>query len=259
MLKINKIQNTGVQDAGDSPALLAPAPGTVLERMLRYGPKALSSGELLAIVLGPGGPVVAGVMAALLLTRYGSLSNLAAAAPQMLARQFGMGWARSGRVAAALELGARLAAPARKLGLVVRGPDDLTGLLEDEFRGCDREHFLAVYLDTRHRIVAIETVSVGSLNASLVHPREVFKPAVALGIAAVIAAHNHPSGCARPSADDLELTARLARCGSLLGIELLDHLIVGRGEIVSLRQYGWPPEEEPRGEGGREMKDVEDV
>jgi DNA repair protein RadC len=88
--------------------------------------------------------------------------------------------------------------------------------------------------------MALETVSVGSLNASLVHPREVYKPAVALGMAAVIAAHNHPSGCARPSADDLELTARLDRCGQLLGIELLDHIIVGHAEMVSLRQHGWP-------------------
>jgi DNA repair protein RadC len=179
-------------------------------------------------------------MAIQLLEHHGSLSALAAVRPQILCQQFGMGWARAGRLLAAIELGARLASPARKLGLCVRRPEDLSSLLENEFRGCDREHFLAIYLDTRHRVIAIETVSVGSLNASLVHPREVYRPAVELGVAAVIAAHNHPSGCARPSADDIELTARLARCGSLLGIELIDHLIVGRGEIVSLRQYGWP-------------------
>ena len=113
-------------------------------------------------------------------------------------------------------------------------------LLRTEFRGLDRERFLALYLDARHRVLAAETVSVGSLNASLVHPREVFKPAVALSAAAVIVAHNHPSGDARPSGDDLELTARLARCGDMLGIALLDHLVAGDGVITSIREFGWP-------------------
>ena len=88
--------------------------------------------------------------------------------------------------------------------------------------------------------MAVRTVSVGTLNASLVHPREVFRPAVTLQAAALVVAHNHPSGCARPSGDDLELTRRLARCGGLLGIELLDHLIVGDGEVASIREQGWP-------------------
>ena len=119
-------------------------------------------------------------------------------------------------------------------------PQDLLPLLEEEFRGCDREHFLAVLLDARHRVLSIETVAIGCLDASLVHPRELFRGAVALGAAAVIAAHNHPSGCATPSPDDLGLTGRLARCGRLLGIELLDHIVVGRGEYTSIREHGWP-------------------
>jgi DNA repair protein RadC len=86
----------------------------------------------------------------------------------------------------------------------------------------------------------VETVSIGSLNASLVHPREVFKQAVVGSAAALVVAHNHPSGCAQPSGDDLDLTCRLDRCGELLGISLLDHLVVGEQEIVSIREYGWP-------------------
>ena len=113
-------------------------------------------------------------------------------------------------------------------------------MLRDEFRGLDRERFIALYLDARHRVRALETVSTGSLNASLVHPREVFKPAIALSAAAVIVAHNHPSGDPRPSGDDLELTGRLDRCGELLGIALLDHLVVGDADITSIREYGWP-------------------
>lgn len=225
--------------AGPDPAC-PPAPESPLERMLRFGAKALSSSELVALVLGPGGPVPALVTAIRLLADHGSLAALATARAQTLCFQFGLGPMRVARLLAACELGLRCARPARKLGLQVRCPDDLAPLLRDEFRGCDREHFLALHLNARHRLVGVETVSVGSLSASLVHPREVFKPAVASGVAAVIAAHNHPSGSARPSADDVELTARLARCGQLLGIELLDHLIVGDGEIVSLREYGWP-------------------
>jgi DNA repair protein RadC len=123
---------------------------------------------------------------------------------------------------------------------LVRRPEDLHPLLRESFRGLDRERFLALYLDTRHRVQALETVSIGSLNASLVHPREVFKSAVGMSAAALVVAHNHPSGCPRPSGDDLELTARLARCGELLGISLLDHLVVGDTEIVSIREHGWP-------------------
>ena len=158
----------------------------------------------------------------------------------------GMGPVRTARLQAACELGRRLLEPAGDLGLKIRAPGDLACLLQRELGGLDREHFIGLYLDARHRVVAVRTVSVGTLNASLVHPREVFRPAVALQAAAVIVAHNHPSGCARPSGDDLELTRRLARCGGLLGIELLDHLIVGDGEMVSIREHGWPgPSWEP--------------
>jgi DNA repair protein RadC len=205
----------------------------------------LADCELLAFVLGNGGPLPVLELAARLLGHYGSLGELVATRPQVLRREPGLGLARAVRLVASGELGVRCLQPRRRLGLVVRGPGDLAPLLAEEFRGLDREHFLGFYLDARHRLAAVETVSVGSLNASLVHPREVFKPAVALGAAVVIVAHNHPSGCAQPSVDDLELTRRLAGCGRLLGIELLDHLVWGGGACVSLREEGWPPAETP--------------
>ncbi len=210
------------------------------ERLVRYGPGAWSMVELLSSVLGPGGSVAAGVVAERLLAGYGDLGSLAAAPPAVLARDYGMGPVRSERLLAALELGSRALAPVARQGLVVRRPEDLHRLLRREFRGLDRERFLALYLDSRHRVLTVETVSIGSLNASLVHPREVFKPAVAMSAAAVIVAHNHPSGNARPSGDDLDLTARLDRCGDLLGVALLDHLVVGDTEVTSIREYGWP-------------------
>lgn len=233
-----RILQGGTAPAGG--ASRVPAAGSAVDRLLRGGAKSLSPAELLALVLGPGGPVPAAVLAASLLGRHDSLWALGGLRTGVLLREPGCGPGRAGRLAAAFELGARAAAPRRVLGLVVTRPQDLLPVLEEEFRGCDREHFLAVLLDARHRVLAVETVSVGCLDASLVHPRELFRGAVALGAAAVIAAHNHPSGCARPSGDDIGLTGRLARCGRLLGIELLDHIVVGRGEFTSLREHGWP-------------------
>ncbi len=236
MLELKKIE----QREEESAAVAVADAGSPLDRLLRWGAKAMSSGELLALIVGAGGPVPASVLSARLLARAGSLAALAAVRPGALLREPGLGPARAGRVAAAFELGARCRGPARTVGLAVTRPQDLLPLLEEEFRGCDREHFLAVLLDARHRVLAVETVAVGCLDASLVHPRELFRGAVALGAAAVIAAHNHPSGCASPSPDDLGLTGRLARCGRLLGIELLDHIVVGNGEYTSIREHGWP-------------------
>ena len=210
------------------------------DRFLRFGPAGLSEWELLSWVLGPGGTVPADEAASRLLGRYGSLESLARARPSALRKGLGLGPVRAGRLLAALELGLRAANPVVRTGIMVNRPEDLHGLLREEFRGLDRERFVALYLDTRHRLKEMETVSIGSLNASLVHPREVFKPAVAVSAAALIVAHNHPSGCARPSGDDLDLTCRLDRCGELLGISLLDHLVVGEQDIVSIREFGWP-------------------
>ena len=209
-------------------------------RLDRFGPPGLTDGELITFVLGPGGRIPAADTAQRLLETYSGLPELAAERPACLARGFGLGPVRTTRLLAAFELGFRAGGPSKRAGLAVRSPVDVHPLLREEFRGLDRERFLALYLDTRHRIVAAETVSIGSLNASLVHPREVFKPAVAMSAAAVIVAHNHPSGDPSPSGDDLDLTARLDRCGDLLGIAILDHLVVGDGEIISIREYGWP-------------------
>jgi DNA repair protein RadC len=209
-------------------------------RLDRFGPPGLTDRELISCVLGPGGRIPAAHTAQRLLEAYSGLPALAAERPACLARGFGLGPVRTTRLLAAFELGFRAGGPSPRAGLTVRSPVDVHPLLREEFRGLDRERFLALYLDTRHRIVAAETVSIGSLNASLVHPREVFKPAVAMSAAAVIVAHNHPSGDPSPSGDDLDLTARLDHCGDLLGIAILDHLVVGDGEIISIREYGWP-------------------
>ncbi|MEZ4388655.1 MAG: DNA repair protein RadC [Candidatus Krumholzibacteriia bacterium] len=210
------------------------------ERLLRYGPHHLELADLVTLVLGPGGAEPARRVARALLERFPDPGSLARMPAEVLQLVPGLGPVRAVRFAAARELGRRLAQPGPPDRLRVRGPDDLAALLRRELGGLDREHVLGIYLDARHRVLAVRTVSIGTLDASLVHPREVFRPAVALQAAAVVVAHNHPSGCPQPSGDDLELTRRLARCGRLLGIELLDHLVVGDDDLVSIREYGWP-------------------
>jgi DNA repair protein RadC len=120
----------------------------------------------------------------------------------------------------------------------VRGPDDAVALVGKRLRAETREHFLALLLNARHECVAVETVSIGSLNASIVHPREVFRPAVLAASASIIVVHNHPSGDPEPSEEDIAITRRLVQVGELLGIGVLDHIIIAARGVVSLRERG---------------------
>lgn len=122
-----------------------------------------------------------------------------------------------------------------KVPTLVRGPDDVVTLVGKRLRDESREHFVVILLNTRHEALAVETVSIGSLNASIVHPREVFKPAILASAASVVFVHNHPSGSPDPSEEDLSITRRLVDAGELLGIGVLDHIIVARRGVVSLR------------------------
>ena len=117
----------------------------------------------------------------------------------------------------------------------IRGPDDVVALIGKKLRDEAREHFLVLLLNARHECVAVETVSIGSLNASIVHPREVFRPAVIASAASIVVAHNHPSGDSEPSEEDLSITRRLVEVGELMGIQVLDHVIVARRGVTSLR------------------------
>lgn len=120
----------------------------------------------------------------------------------------------------------------------VRGPDDVVDLIGRKLRGEAREHFVVILLNARHEAIAVETVSIGSLNASIVHPREVFRPAMLASAASIVVAHNHPSGDPEPSEEDLSITRRLAEVGELLGIGVLDHVVIARRGITSLRARG---------------------
>ena len=209
------------------------------ERLARAGEGALSTTELLAIILrtGVGGESVLD-MAARLLSSYGGLPGLARASFAELQAEKGLGPAKTAQLKAALELGRRMLLASPENRLVVRSPADVAQLMIAEMAHLEQEHFRALYLDTRNRLLGVETVYVGSLNASHIRVSEVFREAVKRNCAAIIVVHNHPSGDPTPSPEDVEVTRHLAAAGSLLDIEVLDHLIIGQQRFVSLRERG---------------------
>ncbi len=166
----------------------------------------------------------------------GDLIELARAEVGELVAERGLGRVGARRLAAAFELARRLHGSRRAQRPSVRSPSRVLRLLEDEVRGSEQERFFVLLLDGKHALRRIELVSLGTLTTSLVHPREVFRPAVRAAAAAVVCAHNHPSGDPEPSAEDVEVTRRLLDAGKLLGIPVLDHVVLGDGRFVSLRE-----------------------
>lgn len=199
------------------------------------GVDACGDEELLAIMLGGGAS--AGRMARRLVDRFGSLGGVASADPIEL-RIAGLGAAASLRPGAALELGRRVARSQIAGSTVIRTPADAADLLVDLMAPLEREELRVLLLDTKNLVVAERTIYRGNLAGSSVRVGEVFRDAVRRCAAAVIVAHNHPSGDPSPSAEDLRITAELAEAGRLLDIELLDHLVIGRGRWTSLRAAG---------------------
>ncbi|MBI3087642.1 MAG: DNA repair protein RadC [Candidatus Omnitrophica bacterium] len=211
------------------------------ERLTALGPEAVSDQELLCCLLGKG---IAGesvlVTAQRLLAAFGDLPGLAEASVEQLAQVRGVGPAKAVQVKAAVALARRLIAswdqdaPRRP----VETAEDAATILRPALLQKQQEHFVILLLDNRRRLIRLSPIAVGSLSASLVHPRELFKEAIAASAAAVILAHNHPSGDPHPSEQDLTLTKRLVQAGKLLGIEVVDHLILGREGTVSLKALG---------------------
>ena len=196
-----------------------------------------SNGELLTRVLaGVGGS--GAHLAHRFLEHFGNVRGLAHASHAELLRVPGARVEHALRIEASLELGRRMAYGRPLARRRVDSPADVARLLLPALRDLDREHFVAVLLTTKNQVIDVVTVSIGSLSASLVHPREVLKPAVQASAAAVVVAHNHPTGNPEPSREDLEFTRRLRECSELLGIRLLDHVIIGDGTFESLQASG---------------------
>jgi len=210
------------------------------ERLQKFGVEALSAQEILALILGRG---IAGesvmITAQRLLSQFGNLRGIAAASIEELSQVKGIGTAKASQVKAAFELANRLedysAAGDKPL---VKTPDDVVGVVRSRLRGKKKEHFLALLLDTRNQLIKVSEISIGSLDTSIVHPREVFKEAISASAASAIFVHNHPSGDPEASEDDIELTKRLAKAGEIVGIDVLDHIIVCDKKYLSLKRQG---------------------
>lgn len=213
------------------------------ERLAELGAESLSPVELLAILLGTGTASKTALDLAhdLLITLpEGDLSQLSQQNFRQLCQLSGLGPAKAARILAALELGRRVSQAEVPLRADLSSPQQVHRLLGPQFAHQKQEHFIVVFVDTKNRYLGQKVVTKGLLNSTLVHPREIFQQALAYGAYAFIAAHNHPSGDPNPSADDLETTRQLVRCGKLMQIELLDHLILGRECFISLReQEAW--------------------
>lgn len=210
------------------------------ERLLKLGVEVLSAQELLALILGRG---IQGESVLLtvqnLLTKFGNLKNMASASIEELTRVKGIGLAKAAQIKAALELGKRLEEYSNEgKKIVIKSPEDVVKAVKNKLKGKKREHFLALSLNTRNHLINIHTISIGSLDSSVVHPREVFKEAISSSAASVIFVHNHPSGDPTPSEDDIKLTRRLFEVSEITGIKVLDHIVVCDKAYLSMKSKG---------------------
>lgn len=210
------------------------------ERFEQNGPESLSNHELIAILLRTGTKEESVLqLANRLLIHFEGLRLLKDANLDEITAIKGIGKAKAIQVLAAVEIGRRISNLAYNDRYVIRTPEDCANYVMNDMRFLSQEHFVCLYLNTKNQVLHKKTIFIGSLNASIVHPREVFKEALRRSAASVICIHNHPSGDPAPSREDIEVTKRLAESGKILGIELLDHVIIGENKFVSLKEKGY--------------------
>ncbi|MFK2824529.1 DNA repair protein RadC [Bacillus sp. B190/17] len=217
-----------------------PAEDRPRERLITNGASSLSNHELLAIILRTGTKSESVLqLANRLLQTFEGLRLLKEASLEEITSIKGIGKAKAVQIMSALELGRRISQLKFEDRYVIRSPEDGANYVMEEMRFLTQEHFVCLYLNTKNQVLHKQTLFIGSLNASIVHPREVFKEAFRRSAASIICIHNHPSGDPGPSREDIDVTKRLAECGKILGIELLDHLIIGEKKFVSLKEKGY--------------------
>ncbi|MGB9678710.1 MAG: RadC family protein [Thermoanaerobacteraceae bacterium] len=210
------------------------------ERLIKYGADVLSNAELIAIILGTGTKSESAILLAQRLIKDDrGIKFIIDSGVERLSSIKGIGIAKAVKLKAALELGRRLMAYSSNYNFTIKSPEDVINLVMDDMRYLNKEHFKIIMLNTKNRVIAIETISVGSLNSSIVHPREVFKAAIERASSSIILVHNHPSGDPTPSKEDLDVTKRLFEGGNILGIKVLDHIIIGDGKGISFKEKGY--------------------
>jgi len=171
-------------------------------------------------------------------TRFPTTEDLIEVTEQELISIKGIGQMKARQILAALKLAQTLPLSINPPTYKIRKPEDVYKLVEPDFRYLKKEHFVCLFLNSKNVVIARETVSIGRLNASIVHPREVFRPAIKRSSASIICVHNHPSGIPDPSPEDVEITKRLVEAGTIIGIDVLDHIVIGHYQYVSLKERG---------------------
>ncbi|MBC2580620.1 DNA repair protein RadC [Clostridium sp. DJ247] len=209
------------------------------ERLLRYGGEILSNAELLAIILGSGSKKENVLdLSNRIIKEKGGLRGLINSNIEDFMTLHGIGRAKAAQLIALSELSKRFRSYRDGSEYKISNPKDAAELVMEEMRSLKQERLKVIMLNTKNIVVHIKDVSVGSLNSSIVHPREVFCDAIRKSSASIIICHNHPSGDPSPSNEDINITHRLKECGKLLGIDLLDHVIIGDGKYISLKEKG---------------------
>lgn len=210
------------------------------ERFIRQGAKSLSNQELIAILLGTGTKKESVLTVAnRVLINFEKLHNLKHATLEEMMDIKGIGEAKAVLILAAIELGRRLATKEVEERFTIRSPEDAATFLMQDMTSLQQEHFVVLFLNVKNQVLHRQTIFVGSLNASIVHPREIFREAVKRSAASIICAHNHPSGVPTPSPEDIDVTSRLYEAGKIVGVDLLDHVIIGDHQFISMKEKGY--------------------
>ena len=207
------------------------------EKLVKYGANSLSNTELLAILIRTGTKNASAIDVAqqILSTNQNGLRVLTDSTVEELSSIKGIGLSKAAQMLAAIELGKRLAVISNNIQSI-KSPKDVSNLFMEEMRYYKKEYFKILLLNTKNEIITSDLVSIGSLNSSLVHPREVFVNAIKKSASSIILVHNHPSGNTRPSEEDINITKRLIEVGKIIGIDVLDHIIIGDGSYCSLKE-----------------------
>src|SRR6056297_744150 len=208
------------------------------EQLLKYGSQSLTNSELIGILLRVGSKKDTAITLGQKILRENEkgLLNLVDASPESLNKFHGISNAKAATLLAAVELGKRISTTKASETFKITSPQDVSALVMEDMRYYKKEYFKIILLDTKNKVIDIMTISIGSLNSSIVHPREVFLEAVKKSSASIVLLHNHPSGEVQPSREDINITQRLIKAGEIMGIKVLDHIIIGDGKYLSFKE-----------------------